>query len=150
MVLDRPCKLKDLAMKSSYYRLLNTFCIFTNSHWIFCQCDQSQGCQSKPVNGMLADKSYCYICHVGVIYVEERIKNLRKIADVYNNFLNIKDIFSYVLTSIQLAINFGCIILKQVTKQDLEIAIGVILKIILTNAIILFVGTTNKYNQITY
>ena len=58
--------------------------------------------------------------------------------------------FSYVLTLIQLAINFGCIILKQVTKQDLEIASGVILKIILTNTIILFVGTTNKYNQITY
>ena len=99
MVLDRPCKLKDLAMKSSYYRLLNTFCIFTNSHWIFCQCDQYQGCQSKPVNGMLADKSYCYICHVGVIYVEERNKNLRKIADVYNNFLNIKE-------HIQLCIDF--------------------------------------------
>ena len=58
--------------------------------------------------------------------------------------------FSYVLTSIQLAINFGCIILKQVTKQDLEIASGVILKIILTNTIILIVRMSNKYNQITY
>ena len=52
--------------------------------------------------------------------------------------------FSYVLTSIQLAINFGCIILKQVTKQDLEIASGVILKIILTNTIILIVRMSNK------
>ena len=62
----------------------------------------------------------------------------------------LKKILSYVLTLIQLTINFGCIILNHVTKQDLEIASGVILKIILTNTIILFVGTTNKYNQITY
>ena len=77
MALDRPHKLKHLVMKSIYYRLLNTSCIFTNSRWIYCRCDQFQGCQSKPVNGMLAD--------------EERIKNLRKITNVYNNLLNIKE-----------------------------------------------------------
>ena len=91
MVLDRPRKLKHLAMKSIYYRLLNTSCIFTNSHWIYCHCDQFQDCRSKPVNGMLADRNYCYIWRIGVISDEERIKNLRKITDVYNNFLNIKE-----------------------------------------------------------
>ena len=77
MALDRPHKLKHLVMKSIYYRLLNTSCIFTNRRWIYCRCDQFQGCQSKPVNDMLAD--------------EERIKNLRKITNVYNNLLNIKE-----------------------------------------------------------
>ena len=48
---------------------------------------------------MLADRNYCYICRVGVIYGEERIKNLRKITNVYNNFLNIKE-------DIQLCIDF--------------------------------------------
>ena len=57
MVLDRPRKLKHLAPKSIYYRLLNTSCIFTNSHWIYCRCDQFQGCQLKPINGMIADKN---------------------------------------------------------------------------------------------
>ena len=40
---------------------------------------------------MLADRSYCYICLVGIIYDKERIKNLRKITNVYNNFLNNKE-----------------------------------------------------------
>ena len=48
---------------------------------------------------MLADRNYCQICRAGVIYDEERIKNLRKITDVYNNFLNIKE-------DIQLCIDF--------------------------------------------
>ena len=48
---------------------------------------------------MLADRNYCYIYRVGVTYDEEKIKNLRKIVDVTNNFLNIKE-------DIQLCINF--------------------------------------------
>ena len=59
-------------------------------------------------------------------------------------FLKLKNIFSYVLTLIQLAINFECITLKQVIKRDLVLANGVILKFIFTNMIIEFVGMTNK------
>ena len=59
-------------------------------------------------------------------------------------FLKLKKIFSYVLTLIQLAINFECITLKQVIKRDLVLANGVILKFIFTNMIIEFVGMTNK------
>ena len=59
-------------------------------------------------------------------------------------FLKLKKIFSYVLTLIQLAINFECITIKQVIKRDLVLANGVILKFIFTNMIIEFVGMTNK------
>ena len=59
-------------------------------------------------------------------------------------FLKLKKIFSYVLTLIQLAINFACITIKQVIKRDLVLANGVILKFIFTNMIIEFVGMTNK------
>ena len=59
-------------------------------------------------------------------------------------FLKLKKIFSYVLTLIQLAINFGCITIKQVIKRDLVLANGVILKFIFTNMIIECVGMTNK------
>ena len=59
-------------------------------------------------------------------------------------FLKLKNIFSYVLTLIQLAINFECITLKQVIKRDLVLANGVILKFIFTNMIIECVGMTNK------
>ena len=48
---------------------------------------------------MIANKNYCYVCRVGVTYDEEKIKNPRKIADVTNNFLNIKE-------DIQLCIDF--------------------------------------------
>ena len=48
---------------------------------------------------MLADRNYCYIYRAGVTYDEEKIKNLRKIVNVTNNFLNIKE-------DIQLGINF--------------------------------------------
>ena len=98
MVLDRPCKLKHLALKSIYYRLLNTSCILTYNRWIYCRCDQFQGCRLKPINVILADKKYCYVCRVGVTYDEEKLKT-RKIADVTYNIRKIKE-------DVQLCIDF--------------------------------------------
>ena len=40
--------------------------------------------------------------------------------------------------------NFGCMTIEQATKRDLVVANGIILKIILTNTIIGFVGIINK------
>ena len=91
MFLDRPHQLNHLVLKSIYYRLLNTSCIFTYNCWIYCQCDQFQGCRLKPINRILGDKNYCYVCRVGVTYDEEKIKNIRKIADVTYNFHKIKE-----------------------------------------------------------
>ena len=45
---------------------------------------------------------------------------------------------------IQLEINFGCMTIEQATKRDLVVANGIILKIILTNTTIGFVGMINK------
>ena len=56
----------------------------------------------------------------------------------------LKRIYSYVLTLIQNAINFVCINIEQVQKQDLVLATGDILKIILMNFIIAFVASINK------
>ena len=58
--------------------------------------------------------------------------------------IKLRKIFSYVLTSIQLAMNFGSITTKPVIKRDLVLSNDVFLKILLTNTIISFVGMTNK------
>ena len=46
-------------------------------------------------------------------------------------FVQIKRIFSFVLTLIQNAINFGCITIEKVGERDLVIANGLNLKIVL-------------------
>ena len=66
---------------------------------MYCRCDTFQGCHSKPVNGMIADQNYCYVCSVKVTYDEEKIHKLKKITSVYNNFIELKQ-------DIQLCINF--------------------------------------------
>ena len=39
---------------------------------------------------MIADRNYCYVCHVIVTYNEEKIKSLKKTAFILNNFLEIR------------------------------------------------------------
>ena len=69
---DKPRKLKHLVLSSIFYRLLNTSYIFTYNIFLYCPCDQFQGCRTKPVNGIIADRNYCYICHVKVTYNEKK------------------------------------------------------------------------------
>ena len=88
---DRPRKLTHLALKSVYYRLLNMSYIFTYNSVLYCRCNKFQGCRTKPVNGWIADQNHCYVCRVKVTYDEEKIKCLKKIACVCNNFLEIKE-----------------------------------------------------------
>ena len=97
MVSTKICKLKHLSLRSIYYRLLNTSCIFTYNRWRYCSCDQFQGCRLKV--GLLGDKSYCYVCRVGVTYDAEKNEKLINIADVTYNFCAFKNY-------IQLCIDF--------------------------------------------
>ena len=93
-------KLKHLVIQSIYYQLLNTSNIFTYNAWTYCKCDKFQGCRLKPRNRLEnGNRSYCFICHVQVEYHANRIKNLKKTADIVNNFLKIK-------TDIQLWVDF--------------------------------------------
>ena len=39
---------------------------------------------------MITNRNYCYVCRVKVTYDEEKIINLRKIASVHYNFIEIK------------------------------------------------------------
>ena len=39
---------------------------------------------------MTADQNYCYVCRVKVAYNEGKIKSLKKIALIHNNFLETK------------------------------------------------------------
>ena len=112
---DKSRKLKHLALLSVYYRLLNTSYIFTYNSYLYCRCDELQGCRTKPTNGMIADRNYCYVCHVKVTYNEEKIKSLKKIAFIHNNFLEIK---KDVLTSIRVVKIFGYITIEKLLKQD--------------------------------
>ena len=72
---DRPQNLKHLVLSSVYYKLLNTSCIFPYNRWIYCRCVEFQGCRAKPINGIISDRDYCYVCRVGVSYNEEKIRN---------------------------------------------------------------------------
>ena len=86
---DRPRKLKHLTLSSVYCKLLNTSYIFTYNRWKYCRCNDFQGCRSKPINGIIADRNYCYVCRIGVTYNEEKIRNIKKILLIHNNFLEI-------------------------------------------------------------
>ena len=83
---DKPGKLKHLALPS----VLNTSYIFTYNSILYCRCDEFQGCRTKPVNGMITNRNYCYVCRVKVTYDEEKIINLRKIVSVHYNFIERK------------------------------------------------------------
>ena len=100
MVLSRPRKLKHLALRSIYYRLLNTSFIFTYNRCSYCRCDQFQGSRLKPMYSTLLGERNCYyVCRVEVGYDAEKIENIIKIADVTYNFCKIKE-------DIQLCIEF--------------------------------------------
>ena len=96
---DKPRRLKHLALSQIFCQLLNTSYIFTYNSFLYCRCDKFQGCFSKPVNGMIADRNYCYVCQAKVTDDEEKIHKLKKIASVYNNFIELKQ-------DIQLCIDF--------------------------------------------
>ena len=93
IVIDKPRKLKHLALSQIFYQLSNTSYIFTYNSFLYCCCHKFQGCHSKSVNGMIADRSYCYVCWVKVTYDEEKIHKLKKITSVYNNFIELKQDF---------------------------------------------------------
>ena len=93
-------KLKHLLIKSIYYKLLNTSYIFTYNAWNYCKCDQFQGCRLKPrIKLENGDRSYCFVCGIQVVYHSDKIKNLKKIADIINNYLELKN-------DIQLCVDF--------------------------------------------
>ena len=87
---DKQRKLKYLAFPSVYYRLLNTSYVFRYNSILYCRCDEFQGCRTKPINGMITNRNYFYVSRVKVTYDEEKIINLRRIASVHYNFIEIK------------------------------------------------------------
>ena len=52
-----------------------------------------------------------------VMFVADRIYKLEKITEIYNNYREMKK-------DLQLCINFGCIIIKQLEKENGVILIG--------------------------
>ena len=96
---DRPRKLKHLTLSGVCYKLLNTSYIFMYNRWIYSQCDKFQGCRTKPINGMISYRNYCYVCCVGVTYNKKKIQNIKKISLIHNNYVEIKK-------NIQLCIDF--------------------------------------------
>ena len=90
---DRPRKLKHLTLSSVYYKLLNTSYILTYNGWKYCRCNEFQSCRSKPINGIISDRNYCYVCRVGVTYNEEKIRNIKKYRLFITIFLKLKKIF---------------------------------------------------------
>ena len=56
---------------------------------------------------MITDRNYCYVCCVKVTYDEEKIINLRKIASVHYNFIEIKKDIQLCIDYDQLVRIFG-------------------------------------------
>ena len=79
-------KIKYKLANNIFYKPLNFSYIFIYNSWKYCECDKFLGC--KPLDGK---KSYCYICHITVAYHSSRIKNFKKISDIINNYLEIKE-----------------------------------------------------------
>ena len=75
---DRPQKLKHLTLSGVCYKLLNTSYIFMYNRWIYSQCDKFQGCRTKPINGMISYRNYCYVCCVGVTYNKKKNSKYKK------------------------------------------------------------------------
>ena len=80
-------KLKHLALKRIFYKLLNTSYIFSYNRWKNCSCDQFQGCHLKPLwSALSSERNYHFVCGVGVTYNADKIQKLTKIADAFINF----------------------------------------------------------------
>ena len=136
LVCKKVKKLKQLRVKSVYYKLLNTSYIFILNAWNYCRCDQFQGCRFKPRNSLESGKRYyCCIYRIGVTYHSDRIEKLIKIADIINNTLEMKKDIQLCIDFDPSCKNFGCTTTKQVGKIVLVFVNGNISKIILIRMI---------------
>ena len=92
--------------------------IFTYNSWNNCSCDQYQGYQIKTLWQRLYDEQeYCYVCRVKIAYNADRIYKMKKITETYNNYPEMKK-------DLQFSIDFGCIIIKQLEKENGVALIG--------------------------
>ena len=71
---DKPRKLKNLALPSVYYRLLNTSYIFTYNSYLYCWFGKFQGCGTKPINAMTADQNYCMFLVLKLLIMKKKSK----------------------------------------------------------------------------
>ena len=86
MDFRRTAKLKYRSANNIFYRILNVSYIFTYNSWIYCECDKFQGCVT-----MDNEKCYCYISCVRITDHISKIKNLNKISDIINIYLELKE-----------------------------------------------------------
>ena len=78
--------------KVKILRKVNTSYIFTCNAWSYCKCDQFQGCRLTPrIKLGNRDRSYCLVCRIWVDYHSDKIENLKRIADITNNYVELKN-----------------------------------------------------------
>ena len=91
-----------MALYQIYDELINTSLIFTYNAYNNCCCDQFQGCRVKPLTSWLdSQRNYCFVCQVKVTYNINKIYKLKRIDEIINTYLQIKE-------DLQLCIDFGC------------------------------------------
>ena len=99
---NTPNKLKHMALYQIYDELINTSLIFTYNTHNNCCFDQFQGCRVKALTSWWDSQiNYCFVCCVKVTYNIDKIYKLKRIDEIINTFLQIKE-------DLQLCINFGC------------------------------------------
>ena len=99
---NTPNKLEHMALWQIYGELINTCLIFTYNSLKKCCSDQFQGCRMKSLASWLNDeRNYFFACRVRAAYNINKIYKIRKITEIINTYLQIKE-------DLQLCIDFGC------------------------------------------
>lgn len=121
MDFRRTAKLKYRLANNIFYRILNVSYIFLYNSWIYSECDNFQGCVTIG----------CLHFSRSITYHTSKIKNLNKISDIINIYLELKKDLKECIDFNPIIENFCCTIIEQVEKINLVYVNGFLLKIIL-------------------
>ena len=91
LIVYMPKKLKIIALKEVHYQLVNTCLIISSVGWRYCDCWRYHGCRARPRHrNLFGERDYCIICQIKKRFNLDKIYNLDKIQDVFNNFLSLE------------------------------------------------------------
>ena len=100
LIVYMPKKLKHIALKEVHYQLVNTCLIISSVGWRYCNCCRYHGCRARPTHcNLFGKRTYCLICQIKKTFNLDKIYNLHKIQQVWNNFLSLKKELQIFLNS---------------------------------------------------
>ena len=98
LIVYIPKKLKHVALKEVHYQLVNTCLIISSLGWR--NCWRYHGGRVRPrYCNLFGERNYCIICQINKTFNLDKIYNLDKYQDVFNNFLSLKKEFQIFLNN---------------------------------------------------